>query len=216
MKSRLKSEARRSPGPEPGRVVRGLTKRYGSVRTGADPFSVLVATVLSQRCRDATTDSVTDRLLSVYPTAGALAAAPVGSIEKLIRRSGFYRVKAERLKRIARIIMDEYGGEVPREVERLLELPGVGRKTANCVLVYGFGADAIPVDTHVHRISNRLGWVKTKTPEQTEKALEKFLDRKHWIPVNKLLVEFGKDICRPVRPRCGDCPFSGACPASSC
>lgn len=211
MKKKNKSQKDKKRGPEPARVVRELTKRYGAASTGEDPFAVLVATVLSQRCRDATTDSVTERLLSVYPDAASLASAPVGKIERLIRQSGFYRVKASRLKQIARIIMEEYGGEVPREIERLLELPGVGRKTANCVLAYGFGADAIPVDTHVHRISNRFGWVRTKTPEQTEQALVEFLERKHWVPINKLLVEFGKDICRPVRPKCAGCPFENTC-----
>ncbi|MEJ2155827.1 MAG: endonuclease III [Desulfobacteraceae bacterium] len=125
---------------------------------------------------------------------------------------GFYPTKAKRLMEISRIILDQHNGEVPDTIEALLELPGVGRKTANLVLVEGFKKDAICVDTHVHRISNRIGYVKTKTPDQTEMALRKKLPRRHWIRYNELLVAFGQVLCRPISPHCSRCPAAEMCP----
>lgn len=180
-----------------------------------DPFRALISTVISQRVRDETTEAVSAALFDALPTARAMANASETRIRELIRPAGFYRQKAARIRRIARSIVDDHGGAVPCELPALLALPGVGRKTANCVLVYGFGVPALPVDTHLHRISNRLGWVRTKTPDQTEAALAQLLPRKHWLSANHVLIAFGKEICRPVSPRCGDCPIADLCPSSS-
>lgn len=198
------------------RIISHLKKRYppGKFHSN-DPFRVLIATVLSQRTRDEVTDRASEKLFSKYGTAAALAHADVADIQELIREVGFYRVKAPRIKEIARIINNDFKGKVPADMDALLSLPGVGRKTANCVLVYGFGRDAIAVDTHVHRISNRLGLVSTKTPEETELKLREVLPRKHWRHINELLVRFGQDICRPVAPKCGACMLVDLCPSKT-
>jgi len=176
-----------------------------------DPFKVLIATILSQRTRDENTSRATKQLFAKFPSANALAQAPLKTVERLTRPTGFYHVKARKIKEVAKAIVEQYKGKVPRDLESLLELPLVGRKTANCVLVYGFGEPAIPVDTHVHRISNRLGIVKTKTPVQTEDQLMQYFDRKHWIEVNELMVRFGKTICKPIGPRCHVCRLRRYC-----
>lgn len=175
------------------------------------PFRVLVATILSQRTRDENTSRAAEQLFARFPTAETLAKAPLKSVERLIRPAGFYRVKARKIREVADAIVRRHRGYVPRDLESLLELPLVGRKTANCVLVYGFGEPAIPVDTHVHRIANRLGIAKSKTPTQTEKQLTRYFDRKHWIEVNELMVRFGKMICKPIRPRCNICRLTQQC-----
>jgi len=176
-----------------------------------DPFKILIATILSQRTRDENTSRATKQLFARFPSANALAKAPLRTVERLIRPAGFYHVKAKKIKEVARAIMEQHKGSVPKDLESLLELPLVGRKTANCVLVYGFGEPAIPVDTHVHRISNRLGIVKSKTPVQTEDQLVQYFDRKHWIEVNELMVRFGKTICKPIGPRCHICRLRNYC-----
>ena len=194
-------------------LIARLKKQYPPGKFGSrDPFHVLIATVLSQRTRDEVTDRAADKLFSKYRTPEELACADVRDIENLIREVGFYRVKALRVKEIARIINNDYGGKVPADIEALLMLPGVGRKTANCVLVYGFGKDEIAVDTHVHRISNRLGLVSTKTPEETEEELRRVIPERHWKYVNELFVRFGQDICRPAGRKCDQCPVSELCP----
>lgn len=195
-------------------IISRLKKLYPQGKFHSpDPFCVLIATVLSQRTRDEVTERASEKLFSKYGKASALAHANVKDIEELIREVGFYRIKAPRVKEIARIISNDFKGKVPDEMEALLSLPGVGRKTANCVLVYGFGKDAIAVDTHVHRISNRLGLVGTKTPEETELKLREVLPKKHWRSINELLVRFGQETCRPVAPRCGACILYELCPA---
>ncbi len=195
-------------------IISRLKKRYLPGKFNLrDPFRQLIATVLSQRTRDEVTDRASEKLFAKYGTPAALAHADIADIEELIREVGFYRIKAPRVKEIARIISNDYKGKVPDDMETLLSLPGVGRKTANCVLVYGFGKDAIAVDTHVHRISNRLGLVSTKTPEETEIKLREVLPRKHWRYINELLVRFGQDICRPVGPKCRECPIIEMCPS---
>jgi endonuclease-3 len=132
-------------------------------------------------------------------------------VRELIKQTGFYKIKAKRIIGVADVIVEKYNGEVPDDLETLLRLPSVGRKTANCVLVYGFGVPAIPVDTHVHRISNRLGLVNTKTPEQTEDALKTVVPHKYWKDLNYLFVSFGQDICKPIKPRCEECPVRILC-----
>ncbi|MEF8873544.1 MAG: endonuclease III [Candidatus Thermoplasmatota archaeon] len=175
------------------------------------PFEVLISTVLSQRTKDVNTHKASEALFSKYPTPEDIAEAPLEDIKELIKPSGFYNVKAERVKRIAGRIHEEFDNQVPDDMEQLLDFKGVGRKTANCVLVYGFGEPAVPVDTHVHRISNRLGIAETDDPEETEKVLEEKIPKKYWIEINRLMVEFGKKICRPREPRCESCPLTHMC-----
>lgn len=176
-----------------------------------DPFSVLIATVLSHRTRDEKTAEAASRLLSRFTTPEELSRADEGEVAELIRGVGFYRNKARAVIEIAKQIRSRFGGKVPSNFEELISLPSVGRKTANCVLVYGFGIDAIPVDTHVHRIANRLGIVKTRTPEETEAALKGFFLKDEWKDVNDTFVIFGKRICRPIGPKCEICPLRGMC-----
>ena len=176
-----------------------------------DPYRVLVRTILSQRTRDENTDQATNNLFSKYKDIYEVADAPTEDVEELIRCSGFYRVKAGRIKEVSRILIDQYGGEVPDNMKELLELPGVGRKTANCVLVYAFEEPAIPVDTHVHRISNRLGLVNTKDPEDTAKELDNFVPEDIKILLNDLMVQFGQNICKPISPQCEICPLDELC-----
>jgi endonuclease-3 len=177
-----------------------------------NPFQVLIGTILSQRTRDANTDRASAALFAVYPDAPRLAAAPLPRLERLIRPVGFYRTKARNIRACARELIARFGGEVPRSRGELLSLPGVGAKTANCTIVFGFGEPAIPVDTHVHRIAQRLGVVRTRTPEETEAALERVLPRAYWIPLNPLLVQHGQNLCRPNRPLCPTCPLLELCP----
>ncbi len=194
-------------------IISRLKKQYPPGKFQANcPFRVLIATILSQRTRDEVTERAAEKLFSKHGTPSALALANVQDIEELIREVGFYRVKAPRIKEIASIIHNDFNDKVPEDMDVLLSLPGVGRKTANCVLVYGFGMDAIAVDTHVHRISNRLGLVYTRTPEETEIKLRLILPKEHWRHINELLVRFGQDICRPVKPRCSACPLADLCP----
>jgi endonuclease-3 len=176
------------------------------------PFRLLVACVISLRTKDEVTAESSQRLFSIAPNPDKLAELDVEIIAKAIYPAGFYNTKARQLKDIGRILRDEYGGKVPPDESPLLALPGVGRKTANLVLGLGFGIPAICVDTHVHRISNRLGLVITKTPEQTERALDEVLPRDLWVPINDLLVTFGQNRCHPTSPRCTECPLEDLCP----
>ncbi len=177
----------------------------------SDPFSVLIGTIISQRTRDEQTHVAVRSLLSTYPTVKDLAEAKTQNIEELIKPAGFFRVKARKIKEVCNILVNEYKGSVPDDYESLIGLPSVGQKTANCVLVFGFGKEAIPVDTHVHRISNRLGIIKTKSPEESEQVLKKILPRKHWLDINHLFVQFGRAICRPIGPKCAICPIFDMC-----
>lgn len=176
-----------------------------------DPYRVLIRTILSQRTRDDNTDRASAQLFSEYKTINDIADADPAHLEDLIRPAGFYHVKAKRIVEVSRKLLDEFKGQVPDNIKGLLELPGVGRKTANCVLVYGFQIPAIPVDVHVHRISNRMGLVNTKTPEETEEELIKFVPREYWIELNDLMVQFGQTICRPQSPRHEECPLQELC-----
>ena len=176
-----------------------------------DPFQVLIGTILSQRTRDEATDVASAQLFAAYPDPDSLARAPVSKVERLIRRTGFYHTKARVIRAVAAEIRDTYGGTVPRTFAALTSMKGVGPKTANCVLVFGYGIPAIPVDTHVHRIANRLGVVHTRTPEETERRLAAEVDPKYWIPFNPLLVQHGQNLCRPIGPKCLQCPIADIC-----
>ena len=176
-----------------------------------DPFAVLVSTMISLRTKDEVTAAASSRLLARAGGPAALAALSEAVIARLIFPAGFYRTKARHLRAAARLLLQRHGGRVPKSMEDLLALPGVGRKTANLVRNLGFALDGICVDTHVHRISNRLGWVRTRTPLETERALEKVLPRRWWIPVNGLLVAFGQRTCTPQSPKCSACPVRRHC-----
>jgi len=175
------------------------------------PFETLVSTLLSLRTKDAVTERASRRLLAVASTPAAVAALPPRRIEELIFPVGFYRTKARNLIATCRILIERHGGRVPRRIEELLALPGVGRKTANLVITIGFDGYGICVDTHVHRISNRWGYVRTRTAEETEFQLSKKLPRRHWKTYNDLLVTFGQNLCVPVSPWCSRCPVSPYC-----
>jgi len=178
-----------------------------------DPFQVLVATMLSAQTKDAVTHAASTRLFRVARTPRTLAALPIRRIERLIYPVSFYRTKARHVRDTCRQLLDRFGGGVPRRMEELLTLPGVGRKTANLVLILSHGSrDNICVDTHVHRIANRLGWVKTKSPDETEQALYRTVARPWWPDVNLYLVTWGQNVCRPVYPRCRACVVASLCP----
>jgi endonuclease-3 len=178
-----------------------------------DPFQVLISTMLSAQTRDPVTHAASMRLFKVARTPRAMAALPVRTIERLIYPVSFYRNKARHVKAACRQILDRFGGRVPATMAELLTLPGVGRKTANLVLILSHASkDNICVDTHVHRISNRLGWVTTKTPEQTEQALYRVVPRRWWPDVNLFLVTWGQNVCRPVYPLCPACVLASRCP----
>ncbi len=176
-----------------------------------DPYQVLIATVISQRTREEQTTAVSNRVFARFPDAASLAEASVEELVRLLNGSLYPETKAPRLKEIGRLLRDNFGGQVPRTIEELLALPGVGRKTANCVLVYAFAIPALCVDVHVHRITNRLGWFITKTPEQTEKNLEKILPSPYWFTINRLMVQHGRATCLPSVPQCQRCPVRQWC-----
>ncbi|MCL4557599.1 MAG: endonuclease III [Deltaproteobacteria bacterium] len=176
-----------------------------------DPFRILIATMLSQRTKDAVTGQASERLFRAAATPGKMAEMSIERIQRVIYPVGFYRVKAGRIRVVARTIVERYHGTVPDTIEELVKLPGVGRKTANLVVALGYRRPAICVDTHVHRITNRFGYVKTKTPFETEMALRKSLPRRYWIIYNDLLVALGQAICHPVSPRCSVCPVEIYC-----
>ena len=195
---------------------------YGSKRRGqnlaefqdeetADPFRILIGTILSHRTKDELTTVATQNLLAKYRTPEDLAHADPETVKKLIRPSGFNNMKADNVITTAKQLVDEFGSEVPDSMDGLLKLRAVGRKTANCILVYAFNKPAIPVDSHVHRVSNRLGLVSTKDPEQTEAALMDLVPRKHWLSLHALFVRFGQTVCRPHEPRCGRCSLATSC-----
>ena len=175
------------------------------------PFSILIGTILSARTKDESTTRIVKDLFKVYKNAKQLANAKVKDVEKIIKSIGFYHVKAKRIIDVAKIIDSQYKGKVPDDLEKLVELPGVGRKTANCVLVYAYEKPAIPVDIHVHRISNRLGLVQTKHPEETEFELMKKIPKKFWLDINDTFVMYGQNICKPITPMCNVCKIKNSC-----
>jgi endonuclease III len=215
-----------APSPKPRvveRVMRSLAKAIDGMELPAvekisesqheDPFQVLIATLLSARTQDATTHAASTRLFSKAPTPQAMARLTVKQVETLIHPVGFYRNKARFVKETARTLVEKFNGRVPRTLEELVTLPGVGRKTANLVMIVAFKSERnICVDIHVHRITNRLGWVRTRTPEETEQALYRVIDSRWWPLLNLYLVTWGQNICRPVYPRCDACVIAKDCP----
>jgi endonuclease III len=179
--------------------------------TARDPFRILIGCLLSLRTRDETTGPAAARLFALANTPATMLAVPRRRIERTIFPVGFYRTKARVIHRVCRELIERHGGRVPSDIDALVALPGVGRKTANLVVTFAFGLPGICVDTHVHRITNRLGFVRTDTPERTEWALRAKLPRRHWIALNDLLVSFGQNICHPTSPRCSVCPVGELC-----
>ena len=176
-----------------------------------DPFKILIGTILSSRTRDENTTKVVKILFKRFRNAKELAEGNIEEVKQIIHSIGFYNVKAKRVLEVSQLIVKKFNGKVPNRIEKLLELPGVGRKTANCVLVYGFNKPTIPVDTHVHRISNRIGLVNTKTPEKTEIELNNIVNKKHWLKLNNIFVMYGQNICLPVTPKCELCELKKIC-----
>jgi endonuclease-3 len=176
-----------------------------------DPFEILISTLLSLRTKDEVTAAATERLFSLASTPEEMLLLSGEQIQKAIYPAGFYRNKARTILHVCRELIDRFDGHVPDTIETLMTFRGVGRKTANLVVSLGFGGAGLCVDTHVHRISNRLGYVQTKTPEQTEFALRKKLPQEYWSRYNTLLVAFGRNTCRPISPLCSSCPVATYC-----
>ena len=179
---------------------------------GATPYKILISTILSLRTKDEVTAVAARRLFESAETPATMVRLSQKDIEKLIYTVGFYPTKAQNILAISRLLIEKYDSVVPDEIDELLKFPGVGRKTANLVLIEGYKKDAICVDTHVHRISNRIGYVKTSSADKTEMALRDQLPHKYWINYNEILVAFGQVICRPVSPFCSKCPIAEMCP----
>jgi endonuclease-3 len=197
------------------RTLRQVVRRWKVPVVGHyrdDPFTTLISCLLSLRTKDETTRAASERLFRRARTPRRLLRLPRRVIERAIYPVGFYRTKAKTLHAVCRTLLDRYGGRVPDDLDELLTIPGVGRKTANLVVTLAFRKDGICVDTHVHRISNRWGYVRTRTPEQTEQALRRTLPRRHWQTYNDLLVTFGQNLCHPTSPWCSRCPLSRVCP----
>ncbi|MEM4215328.1 MAG: endonuclease III [Candidatus Pacearchaeota archaeon] len=176
-----------------------------------DPFKILISCLLSLRTQDKNTEKVSKQLFAVADTPEAIANMPLKKLEKLIYSSGHYKKKARTLKYVSKVLLEKYKGKVPNNKQELLSIKGIGPKTANIVLSFAFCQNVLPIDTHCHRIPNRLGWVKTKTPEQTEKALESILPKRYWREFNAIFVLFGKTICKPISPLCSKCPIARYC-----
>lgn len=189
----------------PSPAVTIVSQREGN------PFKVLVSCILSLRTQDRTTGPASERLFALADTPAAMVRLSKEDIEKAIYPVGFYRTKAEQILDICRLLLERYGGRVPDDLDELLAFKGVGRKTANLVITLGFGKPGICVDTHVHRICNRWGYIRTKTPEQTEFALRRILPHRYWLVINDYLVTFGQNHCTPVSPRCSTCVLAPWC-----
>jgi endonuclease-3 len=198
------------------RVLRRLAARYEIdrfVRTnGPDPFRILIGCLISLRTKDEVSYAATARLFRRARSPRGMLRLSAPTIARLIYPAGFYRRKAGQIREISKRLIDEHDGRVPDEIDALVELPGVGRKTANLVVTLGYGKPGICVDVHVHRICNRLGWLETEHPDRTEQVLRGILPRRHWIPINETLVRHGQQVCKPLSPICSTCPVQSDCP----
>jgi endonuclease-3 len=199
-----------------GRVLARLAKDYDIDRfrrvQGESPFRILVGCVISLRTKDEVTYPATERLFALARDPEGMAKLRESAIAKAIYPAGFYRTKARQIRALSRLLVEQHGGRVPDDIDRLLTLPGVGRKTANLTVTLGFGKPGICVDTHVHRIAARLGWTATASPDKTEEALRRTLPRRWWIPINETLVRHGQAVCHPLSPRCSVCTVARLCP----
>jgi endonuclease III len=182
------------------------------MRSNPEAFRILISCLLSLRTQDKNTEIASRKLFEVADTPEEIINLPLKQLEKLIFSSGYYKNKAKTIKHVSEIILKDYKGKVPDTREELESIKGIGPKTANIVLAFAFGKNVLPIDTHCHRIPNRLGWVKTKTPVQTEIELGKILPEKYWADFNAIFVQFGKTICVPISPKCSICPINKYCP----
>lgn len=182
------------------------------MRDNPEAFKILISCLLSLRTQDKNTEIASGRLFEVADTPQEILKLPMEKLEKLIFSSGHYKKKARVLKHVSEIILKDFNGKVPDTREELMSIKGIGPKTANIVLAFAFGKNVLPIDTHCHRIPNRLGWVETKTPEKTEIELGKILPKKYWRDFNGIFVQFGKTICVPISPKCSECPIQKFCP----
>jgi endonuclease-3 len=189
----------------------GLPPVSAMAEEKADPFKILISTIISARTKDEVTGPATERLFVLAASPAAMSTLPEEKIEKAIFPAGFYHTKAKAIRKASKELIERFGSRVPDTIEELLILPGVGRKTANLVMTLAHNKAGICVDTHVHRITNRWGYVKTKTPHDTEQALREKLPKKHWIAINTILVMHGQNICKPISPLCSRCPVSTCC-----
>jgi endonuclease-3 len=203
-----------------GKTIRILEKHFGfrerttlnKMRTKPNPFKILIACLLSLRAKDETTERISKNLFKIANTPEKLVKLPTEKLEEIIYSTGHFRKKARSLKHVSQELINRFNSKVPATKEELLSIKGIGPKTANIVLNFAFQKPTLPIDTHCHRIPNRLGWVKTKTPEKTELALEKILPEKHWMEFNAIFVLFGRTICLPISPKCSECPVNKLCP----
>lgn len=201
-------------------IMKVLTKHFdfkerttlNRMRKKPNAFKILISCLLSLRSRDENTEKVSKKLFAVADTPEEISKIPTKKLEKLIFSSGHYKKKSQTLKHVSEDLIKRFNSKVPSTKEELLSIKGIGQKTANIVLAFAFGELVLPIDIHCHRIPNRLGWIKTKTPEETEKALEKILPKKHWREFNGIFVLFGKTICQPISPWCSKCPIEKYCP----
>ncbi len=202
------------------KVLEILRKKYSSfskttlnrMRSRPNSFKILISCLLSLRARNENTEKVSRELFKVAKTPKAIISLPVKKLEKIIYSSGHYKKKAKVLKHVSKELLKRFKGKVPKTREELLSIKGIGPKTANIVLAFAYGECVIPVDTHCHRIPNRLAWVKTKSPEKTEQKLNKIIPDKYKCEFNAVFVQFGRDICQPVSPWCSKCPINEYCP----
>jgi len=201
------------------KVMQILSKEYCStekttlnrMRNNPEAFKILISCLLSLRTQDKNTEIVSKKLFAVADTPKEILKLPTRRLESLIFSSGHYKKKARVLQHVSKVLLEKYNGKVPQTKEELMSIKGVGPKTANIVLAFAYGQNVLPIDTHCHRIPNRLGWVKTKKPEQTEKELENILPQKYWQNFNAIFVQFGRDICQPISPWCSKCPIEKYC-----
>lgn len=181
------------------------------LRENRDAFKILISCLLSLRTQDKNTEKASNRLFAVATTPETILSLSDNELENLIFSSGHYKKKARTLKHVSKVLLEEFNGKVPETKEELMSIRGIGPKTANIVLAFAFGKEALPIDTHCHRIPNRLGWLQTKTPEQTEIELSQLLPREYWRDFNAIFVQFGQTICKPISPLCSQCPIEKLC-----
>ncbi len=202
------------------KILQILSKEYNStekttlnrMRFKPNPFKILISCLLSLRARDETTEKISRELFKIADTPEKISKLSLKKLEKIIFSTGHYKKKAKTLKHVSRELINRFGSKVPKTREQLISIKGIGPKTANIVLAFAYNKPVIPVDTHVHRVSNRMGFVKTKTAEKTEPKLYKILPKKHWLNYNAILVQFGREICQPISPWCSKCPINKYCP----
>ncbi len=200
-------------------IIGILKKRYPStekttlnrMRKKPDAFKILISCLLSLRARDENTEKVSKKLFEIADTPEKIIKIPIKKLEKIIYSSGHYKKKARIIKSVSNDLINRFNSKVPNKKENLISIKGIGPKTANIVLAFAYKKNVLPIDTHCHRIPNRIGWIKTKNPEQTEKELEKILPKKYWKDFNAIFVQFGRDICQPISPKCSICPINKYC-----